>query len=313
MERRLEKYGDPLFTERESVDLKATSPELPQPLPKEKFKFTFFGQMYGFPAFLIVVLGAIIAGFSDPGFGWNEKSVRLLISFFGVFILLNYGGATIRGWVVKRPERGFFPRVAARPVYLLFLIVTMFFARATGIEPALVFGSVLALDYGLNTTPVKSKHAGGAALAGAIYAAVLGVGAWLLYSSLAVSPVQTVIPWNLVPSAGEVDFYSIAVYGNVAAGEFLSILTIAALASLPIGLLPFRFLEGINIWRWSKVAWVFIYAVGVSIYSLVLMSLPQSWKEISVPFAWWVAIYFIYSAIALGIWAYFRFTKPEAR
>jgi hypothetical protein len=279
------------------------------PVSTQRPWFLALSRVYGFWAFLVIVLGAILAGFADPDYGWNLKSLRLLITFVVVFAVLNYGGALVKWVFAQRTERGRRPRVSARPVYLILIVITMLFARATDVAPALVFGSVLALDYGLQEGRVRSAIS---TIAGALYAAVLGVAALVGYNFLVAYPISEMIRWAEIDPDQSFALYEAVSFGTVALGEFFSILCIAAIATLPLALLPFAFLDGANLWRWNKIAWGITYAAGAALYSLVLVPLPASWEEISRGFGSWVAIYAIYALLAVVVWAIFRMTKGNS-
>ncbi|TFD17842.1 hypothetical protein [Cryobacterium sp. TMT4-10] len=265
------------------------------------------GQVHGIGALAIIVLSAVIAGFADPNYGVNWMSLRLLLTFVAVFLVLNYGGASVKRIVGFRGREGYRARISARPVYLLIILITVLFGRGTGVNPALVFGSVLALDYGL-------KHAGDvrtafATIAGALWAAALGLAAFAGYRFLCVHPISSLITWERIDPQSAFLVYQASQFGNVAIGEFFSTLCIAALSSLPIALLPFAFLDGASLWRWNRIVWAVVYALGAAVYSFVLVPLPASWDEITISVSAWAGIYLVYAALAVSVWMFFRFTR----
>jgi hypothetical protein len=266
--------------------------------------------VHGFWAFLVILLSAVIAGFADPDYGWNGMSLRLLITFLAVFLVLNYGGAIVKRIFGSHRGRDVRPRITARPIYLVIILVTILFGRGTEINPALVFGSVLALDYGLQAT--GSLRSAVATLAGAVWAAVLGLGAFAGYTFLVANPISSFVEWQQIDPTAAFRVHELTQFGNVAIGEFLSALCIAALSSLPIALLPFAFLEGSNLWRRSKIVWVIAYAMGAAVYSYVLVPLPASWDEISSTFSSWIGVYVAYAVFAVALWALFRFTRKQS-
>jgi hypothetical protein len=287
-------------------------PESPTPSsPAKRGRWrSSLSQVHGFWAFLIILLSAVIAGFADPNYGWNGMSLRLLITFAAVFIVLNYGGAIVKRIFGSHRGHDIRPRMTARPIYLVIILVTILFGRGTDINPALVFGSVLALDYGLQTA--GSLRSAIATMAGALWAAVLGLGAFVGYTFLVANPISSFIQWDQIDPTAAFQIHQLTQFGNVALGEFFSALCIAALSSLPISLLPFAFLEGSNLWRRSKLIWVVAYAMGAAVYSYVLVPLPASWDEISTTFSAWAGIYLAYAAFAIALWALFRFTRKSA-
>lgn len=267
------------------------------------------GQVHGPWALLIIVLSAVIAGFSDPDYGVNWMSLRLLVTFMVVFVVLNYGGAMVKRVVGVRGRQGYRPRVTARPVYLVIILVTVLFGRGTGVSPALVFGSVLALDYGLRA--VGTARTAVVTVAGALWAAMLGLTAFAGYTFLVVRPIPSFIEWERIDPSIAFVVHQVTEFGNVAVGEFFSTLCIAALSSLPIALLPFAFLDGSLLWRSNRVVWVILYAFGATVNSYVLVPLPASWDEITITVSAWAGVYLAYAGIALAVWAYFRYTRPR--
>jgi len=278
------------------------------PIARNRWRSSI-SQVHGFCAFLVILLSAVIAGFADPQYGWNWMSLRLLSAIAAVFIVLNYGGAIVKRIFGSHRGRDARPRFTARPIFLVIILVTILFGRGTAINPALVFGSVLALDYGLQAT--GSLRSAISTLAGAIWAAVLGLGAFVGYTFLVANLITSFIEWDRIDPTAAFQIHELTQFGSVALGEFFSALCIAALSSLPIALLPFAFLEGSNIWRRSKIMWVIAYAIGAAVYSYVLIPLPASWDEISSTFSSWVGIYLAYAVFAVALWALFRFTRKK--
>ena len=290
-------------------DAQAALPKNSGPEAVRRRWFASLGQVHGPWALLIIVLSAVIAGFSDPEYGLNWMSLRLLVTFMAVFVVLNYGGAVVKRIAGFRGRQGYRPRVTARPVYLVIIVVTVLFGRGTGVNPALVFGSVLALDYGLQSA--GSARTALVTVAGAFWAALLGLAAFACYTFLVVRPIPSLIEWESIDPNAAFVVYQLTEFGNVAAGEFFSAVCIAALSSLPIALLPFAFLDGSHLWRYNRVAWVILYALGAMVYSYVLVPLPASWDEITVTVSAWAGVYVAYAGIAVAVWAFFRFTRPR--
>ncbi|MEY4000001.1 MAG: hypothetical protein RLZZ626_356 [Actinomycetota bacterium] len=281
-------------------------------------KWTFFGQVYGFKAFLLILLATVIDCFSSTSFGLSWTSLRVVVSMWLVFLFLNYVGAIVRLVFAKRKKRGYAPRLAARPVFLVFLILSVLFARVTGAQPALVFGAVLALEYTSDASKFQTRLAARGTAAGALWAVSVGLVAWGLYSFISLVPSSLIMglaqaaPANSAAGQG-VNFAAILALALVTFGQMLSMLTIASLASLPVVLLPFSFLEGGHLWRHNKWLWAIIYLVACSAYTVALVSLPSSWNTITVSFGLWVATYVSYFVLAVAIWAYFRLTKDRTQ
>lgn len=262
------------------------------------------GQVHGPLAFLIVVLCSALAAAGQKGFGWNERSARLAMSFFLAFMLLNYGSIVFRWGIARRHRRGSFPRVAARPVYVAVLLASLAVARVADLEPALVFGAVLGVDYSFNAGEAGPRRPALAAVAGSVYMAVLGLVAWAAYSFLAANRVETFIRWQEIQPDYVAAVSDAGGFATLAVGELLAIIAVVAIAALPVTLLPFARFEGELIWRWRRGAWILCCAVAVAMFSLILRPLPGSADAKAVPSAPWVCLYAAYGLLALGLWAF---------
>jgi hypothetical protein len=228
-------------------------------------------------------VAAIISGFADPTFGFNLESVRLLVSLFIAFVLLNVLGAYVTWWATVRTTHTRRPTFPPRPSNLLILAVTVIVARLIHLEPGLVFGAILGLDFGVKLAVHRKVRV---ILVGATYSAVIGILAWISYSL--VSQTSTAL-------------------GPVVLREFFSQLAVAGLASLPISLLPLKALNGETIFLWKRLAWGISYAIGLLIFLFVLLPMPFSWGGVSEPLIAWVALFVAYSIVAVVIWLAVRY------
>ena len=280
------------------------SPSASQPL-KVRRRLPILGGVSRWWSFPTLLAGAVIAGFAEPKFGINWMSLRLVITIFVAFLIVNLGG-TFLTWLLTRRHTGTEkPRLRARPFYLVLILATVIFARVVTVEPALVFGTLLAIDYGIRLSRARSAWV---TIVGTVYATVLGLGAWVGYTAIAQFKLADV--GNLAEIDNQYTFqvYTAISFTQTALGELASTICIQALTTVPIALLPLAFLSGSALWQWKKWVWVVTYAAGLAAYSFVLVPMPTSWKEISQSLALWVGIFVSYVILAVGLWAYFRIT-----
>jgi hypothetical protein len=207
----------------------------------------------------------------------------VLLSLFVTFALLNVLGAYVTWWATAKTAHTKRPTFPSRPSNLVILAVSVIVARLIHLEPGLVFGAVLGLDFGVNLAVQRKVRV---ILVGAAYSTVVGLAAWIGYSSISSTS---------------------AAFGPVLAREFLSQLAVAGLASLPISLLPFKALNGETIFLWKRVAWGVSYAIGLVIFLFVLLPMPFSWSGVSEPLVAWVALFVAYSIVAVLIWLGVRY------
>ncbi|WP_344755529.1 hypothetical protein [Leifsonella bigeumensis] len=237
-----------------------------------------------------MTVATIIAGFVDPGFGFNLGSLRMLVSVALAFVIQNLVG----WWLVRRAlritEPDLKPGIRFKFGSLPILLVAVILSRVVGFEPGMVFGLIVGLSFG--ATLAKTRQAR-VVLVGAGYAFGLAMVGWLGYSIV----VST--------AGGAPGFW------EVFASETLSGLAVSGIAALPIALLPMAFVEGGAVFAWKKSAWALCYAIGLFSFFVILLPLPSGWGEVGAPLATWVGLYVAYAVLAIGVWAWFRFTAPR--
>ena len=267
--------------------------------------FGLFGGVSRWWSVPVLIAGAVIAGFAEPDFGINWMSLRLVLTIFVAFLIVNLGG-TFLTWLMTRKHTGSEkPRLRARPSYLLLILLTVLFARTVTIEPALVFGTLLAIDYGFRLSRIRSAWA---TIVGAAYATILGLAAWVGYTAVAQFKLADVGNLTEIDNQYTFQVYTAISFAQTGLGELASVICVQALSTVPIALLPLAFLSGSTLWQWKRWVWVATYAVGLAAYSFVLVPLPMSWKEVSQPLALWIGVFLTYAILAVGLWAYFRIT-----
>jgi hypothetical protein len=240
-----------------------------------------------------VVAASIIAGFVDPGFGFNAWSFRLVLTALLAFLVFNLGGAAVVRAVMRRIEPGVETELRFRWGSLLVLLAAVIVCRLLSFAPGVIFGLVAGLAFA--TTLAASRRAV-VVLVGSGFAAAAGLVAWVGYSLVA--PLADAAPGSLGPVFG---------------AELLSALTIEGIATLPLALLPFAGLEGADLRRWRRGAWIAAYAVAVALFLLVLATIPASWGEVSGDLVRWIIVFAVFSAVAIGIWAgYQRFVATRS-
>lgn len=233
-------------------------------------------------AYLIIIVSSIIAGFVQPDFGLNLMSLRLVLTVLAAFLIINIGSSYAMWLVGKKYGETEKPSLKARPAYIVFVLVTVLFSRAIEAEPAIVFGALLAVELTTRVAEQKKLRTEMFALGYVITVGLLG---WILFMATFrnSSSLSTLV------------------------SEFGSVVTVEALSTLPILLLPMKFMFGESIWKtygWKK--WLLIYSGGLFLFSFVLLPMPFSWDVIDVPFISWVSVLFAYAAFALITWKYFQ-------
>jgi hypothetical protein len=235
---------------------------------------------------LLLVLGLVVASLiaaaldpsfgaefapvlADPGsigtafaaFATNLGSWRLVGTALAAFILFLGVGSLVVRLAGRRIAPGVRMPLAFRWGSLLILVAGVALSRVFDINPGIIFGLVAGLVIA-DSIPRADK--GRLALVSAVFALVVGIGAWIGYGIL--SPLAAAAPSDLVLVIGT---------------ELLSALAIEAIATMPLAFLPILGLDGFVLRGWRVVAWAAVYAIGLALFVLLLFTLPGSWAEIS--------------------------------
>jgi hypothetical protein len=249
----------------------------------------------GMWAMAMFFLAAILGGFSDPNFGINLESLRVLITGFLGFVLMDFGRNLIVFWATKKDSRQEYPQLSARPFFLLVILGTVVIARLSAIDPAMVFGSVIAIELG---AAIEEHTKGKVKLYTLLYTFLLGIAAWVGYSYL------TNLHLASLPGLANMQSGNFLIWlqmCQVSLGEFLSMVAVSSFSTIPITLLPFANLGGKPLLDWRRWVWVLMYFVGILGYTVVVLPMPRSWAKPSEPFSVWMGILAIYTVVALTL------------
>ena len=95
----------------------------------------------------------------------------------------------------------------------------------------------------------------------------------------------------------------------VAADACLAAIFVAGLTTLVFSLIPLRFLEGTKVTRWSRAAWVGLFASGLFAFVHILLQPSSGYVGHTEAGQKWVviALFVGFGLFSIGFWAYFRF------
>lgn len=220
------------------------------------------------------VLLAALAG----GIQAEVRYLRLALAI-GIALAALNGAAMLAAKLVARPL-GVSTGIRLAPLMLVIAAVTALVSRVAGIQPPIIVGIVLAVRF----APVVAARARGVVSLIEIATIVaLGFGAWLAQSTI--GPVTGFLP-SLV-------------------SETLSALTIAALGSAMIMLLPVNRMPGRLVWTWSRPAWAVITLVTATVAGVVI----AGGSGFPAPLIIGGAL--VFAAFCIGAWAWVRFVEPN--
>jgi hypothetical protein len=95
--------------------------------------------------------------------------------------------------------------------------------------------------------------------------------------------------------------------------ETFAAITLEALGTMVVALLPIDFLDGRTIFRWSKRAWIGLYLVTGLIFLFVVVPMAGNWGTMSAPIFGWGTLFAVFAIVAIATWALFRRFPPKRK
>jgi len=225
------------------------------------------------------VLLAALAG----GVQAEVRYLRLAIAIGLALTALN-GVAVLAAKLMGRTRlmgaAGVTTGIRLAPLLLAVAAVTALVSRVAGIQPPIVVGIVLAVRF---APEVAGRARGIVSLVQVAAIVLLGFVAWIGQSAL--GPVDGFLP-SLV-------------------SETLAALTIAALGSAMVMLLPVSRMPGRLIYSWSRTAWVAVTLVTATVAGVVIAG------GSGFPVPWVIGGALVFAAVSVGAWAYVHLIEPH--
>ena len=236
-----------------------------------------------------VLVSGLLYGLLDPTFGPDARS---LVTYGGIVAgmvivtwLANLPGRAIRGRVTG--DRG---RLAVIPSTLVVAAVCVLISRVVGFLPGYLYGLVFGYAF---ATSVEPKHDSRAGALGAWWLLALSFIAWITLGAVRIQGVGDTVP------------------GTVAA-SVLAALVVAGIEGVVLSLMPLRFLPGEVVFRWQRLRWVVLYALGLFGFVFILLNPASGYvpQQASVPFVVAVGLFAGFGLASVLFWGYFRF-RPK--
>lgn len=232
----------------------------------------------------VVALVAALAALVDPNAGFTVSTLRLWLAIaISLFVVNVLGGLVLRAAARKWFDVDVVQRIL--PGAILLTAATVLLSRLFGVAPGLLFGLVLGVQL---ARELKKDESGRLAAFVSSVLLAFGIGAWMLYgASVALGS----------PEPG---------FAELLWRETLVAITVEALTSLVIALIPVMFMDGRSIWQWSKLIWAGLAAVATTAFVLIIIPLPNAWAATAGPLATTVVLFVGFMVLTVVVWAIFR-------
>ena len=242
-------------------------------------------------AIAITAAAALLFGFADPHFGPDISSLRLVLACAIALFIVGYLANTLTGRIVRERWR-VGSVLEVKPLALILTVVGVLLSRLLEFSPGFLIG--LIVGFSLTGTTTLRQRSRTVLLQGRNHPDIRHR-AWLGYSALIA---ETAGHPDLLPrSAGTRDQAAVTAEG---------------LTMLLIGLLPFRFLEGENVFKESKPLWAGSYLAILLMFCLIVLPDAANWEELHGSLWLWVSVVVGFSVLSVAIYLYFRYFAPSS-
>jgi hypothetical protein len=235
----------------------------------------------------VVILGAILGGLLDPGFGVNSRTAALVL---GILLAIVAGAAVhamaagayrrlrgeVTGWALR-----------ALPSGLMVAGLCVLVSRVTEYLPGYLYGVIGGVAFAGQLAKREEGHVVAVSSAAILLSSVV---AWLLWVPVTAAASQ--------PGAG---------FAWVLLENFLAAVFVSGLVGLVIGLVPLRFLPGEKLVAWHRGAWAGMFAVAAfALVQIMLRPGSATAHTGTVPFWTTLGLFLAFGAVSVGFWGYFR-------
>jgi hypothetical protein len=239
----------------------------------------------------IMLVTALVSAFADPSTGLDARSLRLALALTLVMLIVNGVGIASGGLHAAR-RYGARIAVSARPATLLLVVATVLVSRFADLQPGLLFGLVLGVEFG---TRMRAGRLARTTIVTSCSLLALGSVSWIAFGLFAPA-------WQAHPD-----------FGNQLIAEVLTGVAVEALTGLVIALLPLTFLDGHTVFSASKAAWAALYSVVLTVFVVIILPVPSSWVQVPSLASPWALASAVFALVGVLTWAAFRFITPRMR
>jgi hypothetical protein len=202
----------------------------------------------------------------------------------------------VPGLIEHRRVTGEIGRLKVLPWALVVAAIFVLISRLAALQPGYLWGIVLGVVF-IRTDTAADE--GREEAAGALWTLIVAILAWLA------------LGWVRAAEGTDATFF------NIAAQTALAAIIVSGLEAVAFGLMPFRFMPGVAIYRWNRLVWAALFGASLFAFFHILIGPTSGYlSTLSAP-AWFAAlgVFAAFGAFTVVFWAWFRFrpaTEPAA-
>jgi hypothetical protein len=200
---------------------------------------------------VLLALAAILYGLEEPGYGFNEQSVVIFLSFLAAFAVLTY--VYDGGQLLVTNSYGVPGAIRLFPAGIFVALFCIAVTRLFDFHPGIIYGFIAAHTLMGGATLTRDQE-GRQILFPAIILLTVCAAAWLL-----VDPARELATGN--------DSIWASVPEGVAVGIF-----IGGLEGMFFQMVPIKWMDGHRLFTWSKLAWFAMAGATAFLFWHVLLN-----------------------------------------
>jgi hypothetical protein len=234
-----------------------------------------------------IVLGGVLYGFLSPDFGLNRSSLALAVGLSAALALITFV-FRLPFLFHARQRHGEWARLKVLPGTALMAVACVALSRLLNFQPGYLYGLIAGLEFRREAEDTTGRLTSLAALT----ILIIGLVTWGARAPVAAAAARE--------GAG---------FWVVATDACLAAIFVAGLTTLVFSLIPLRFLEGAKVTRWSRAAWVGLFASAVFAFVHILLQPSSGYVGHTQSNQKWVviALFVGFGLFSISFWAYFRF------
>ncbi len=200
---------------------------------------------------VLLALAALLYGLEEPGYGINEESVVIFVSFLAAFAVLTY--VYDGGQLLMTNSYGIPGSIRLFPAGIFVAIFCIAVTRLLGFQPGIIYGFIAAHTLVAGSVITRDQE-GRQILFPALVLLTVCAAAFLLLAPARNLATDNSSLWAALPE-------------GVAVGIF-----VGGLEGMFFQMVPIKWMDGHRLWAWSKLVWLGVTGITAFLFWHVLLN-----------------------------------------